>query len=78
MLRFFDEFRNRSWMPVEPKHIDYQHAQMLLIGENFDSGHALEATKKDEEDDDKETPKEELEKLENEDQIRIRHLKGMS
>ncbi|KAF2157860.1 hypothetical protein K461DRAFT_290132 [Myriangium duriaei CBS 260.36] len=73
---FIEEFRNRSWMPVEPKHLDYANAQMLLIGEDFESGHALEATKKDQQDEQKETPEEEIEKLENEDQIRIKHLKG--
>ncbi|PSK56711.1 hypothetical protein B9Z65_6335 [Elsinoe australis] len=73
---FIDEFRNRGWMPVEPKHLDYANAQMLLIGESLESGSALEATKKDENDDKKETPGEELEKLEHEDEIRIKHLKG--
>lgn len=63
-------------MPVEPKHLDYANAQMLLIGESFESGHALEATKSDEQSNQKRTPEEEMEKLENEDEIRIKHLKG--
>ncbi|KAF4548930.1 Hypothetical protein D9617_24g016430 [Elsinoe fawcettii] len=73
---FIDEFRSRSWMPLHPKHLDYANAQMLMIGEDFESGHALEQAKKDENDGKKESPEEALEKLENEDQIRINHLKG--
>lgn len=73
---FIEDFRGRGWMPVEPKHLDYANAQMLLIGEDFESGKALEANPSDEKKDDKEVPKEELEKLENEDEYRIEHLKG--
>lgn len=73
---FIDEFRGRSWMPAEPKHLDYPNAQVLLIGESFDSSHALDATAKDQKSDDKETPQEELEKLEGEDELRVEHLKG--
>lgn len=77
-FRFIDEFRNRSWMPVEPKHLDYENAQILLIGESFDSSHALDATSKDKKADDKETPQEELEKLEGEDESRVKNLRGTS
>ena len=73
---FFDEFRGRGWMPAQPKHIDYANAQMLLIGENFDSSNNLEPTAKDAKDDSKETPQEELEKLEGEDEHRVENLKG--
>ena len=65
-------------MPVHPKHLDYANAQLLLIGESFDDSHALDATSKDEKSDDKETPQEELEKLEGEDEMRVEHLKGRS
>lgn len=71
-----DAFRGRGWMPAEPKHLDYVNAQVLLIGEDIDSSHALEATKKDQENDAKETPAEEMDKLEHEDEIRVSHLKG--
>lgn len=71
-----DEFRGRGWMPVQPKHLNYANAQMLLIGENFDSSANLEPTAKDEKDDAKETPQEELEKLEHEDDLRVEHIKG--
>lgn len=73
---FIDEFRSRGWMPAQPKHLDYANAQVLLIGEDMENGHALEATSKDEKSDDKETPQEEIEKLEHEDEIRVSHLKG--
>jgi len=75
---FLDEFRGRSWMPAAPKHLDYVNAQVLLIGESLEGGHALDATKGDENDEKKETPAEEMEKLEHEDEIRIQHLKGGS
>lgn len=71
-----DDFRGRGWMPAEPKHLDYANAQILLIGEGTDSSHALEATAKDEKSDEKETPQEEIEKLEHEDELRVEHLKG--
>jgi hypothetical protein len=71
-----DEFRGRAWMPVHPKHLNYANAQMLLIGEDFDSSSNLDAAPKDEKDDAKETPQEELEKLEHEDELRVEHLKG--
>lgn len=70
------EFRGRGWMPAEPKHLDYPNAQILLIGESFDSSHALDPTSKDEKSEQKETPTQELEKLEGEDELRVEHLKG--
>ncbi|KAI5210046.1 hypothetical protein E4T39_00473 [Aureobasidium subglaciale] len=71
-----DDFRGRSWMPAEPKHLDFNNAQLLMIGESLDDSHALEATSKDKNSDDKETPQEEIEKLEHEDELRVEHLKG--
>lgn len=65
-------------MPAAPKHLDYANAQILMIGESLEESHALDAAKKDEENDKKETPKEEIEKLEHEDEIRVKHLKGTS
>ena len=73
-----DEFRGRGWMPVHPKHLNYANAQMLLIGEDFDSSSNLDPAPKDEKDGAKETPQEELEKLEHEDELRVEHLKGKS
>ena len=74
--RIMEEFRNLRWMPLQPKHLDYENAQFLLIGEGYgDFGKALEPAE-EEQGDEKETPREELEKLEDEDGNRIQHLKG--
>ncbi|KAK5705522.1 hypothetical protein LTR97_002641 [Elasticomyces elasticus] len=67
-----DEFGSLGWLPARPEHLNYAHAQVLLIGEDFNG----EGTQKDEKDESKETPVEELEKLEHEDELRIEHLKG--
>ena len=64
-------------MPLQPKLLDYEKTQFLLIGHNDD---ALEKAAKpqngEEEKPEKETPLEEMERLEHEDEIRIEHLKG--
>jgi len=73
---FIEEFQGRGWMAVAPKHLDYANAQMLLIGEDFENSGNLEATQKDAKDEEKETPAEELEKLEHEDDLRVEHMKG--
>lgn len=70
-----DEFRGRRWMPLQPKHLDYPNAQLLLIGESHGLDHATEALDWDQKHE-KETPLEEMEKLEGEDEIRVKHLKG--
>lgn len=68
-----EEFRGLAWSEVKPKHLDYANTQILLIGEHTDK--AVEATKKDQKHD-KDSPKEELEKLEHEDELRVEHLNG--
>ena len=73
---FINEFRGRSWMPAEPKHLDYANAQVLLIGEDFESSNNLQEASMDAKDSSIETAQEELEKLENEDQIRVERLQG--
>ncbi|KAJ4347004.1 uncharacterized protein N0V89_010938 [Didymosphaeria variabile] len=70
---FIEEFRGLAWSEVKPKYLDYANTQILLIGEHTDK--AVEATKKDQKHD-KNTPKEELEKLEHEDELRVEHLHG--
>jgi hypothetical protein len=69
----YEEFGTRAWLPARPEHMDYENAQILLIGEDID---AIEPTEGEAKDDTKETALEELEKLEHEDEIRIEHLKG--
>lgn len=68
-----DEFRGLAWSEVKPKYLDHEYCQILLIGENTDK--AVEPTAKNEKHD-KETPKEEIEQLEHEDELRVQHLKG--
>lgn len=73
---FIKEFRGRGWMPAEPKHLKYDNAQVLLIGEDLDSSAALDATKQDKEDDSKVTPAQELEALDGENEFRVTNLRG--
>lgn len=63
-------------MPVKPEHLDYANAQILMIGEDLEESHALDAAPKDEKSSEKETPREELEKMHKEDHERVEHLKG--
>lgn len=62
-----DEFRGLKWGALEPKHLDYKHTEVLFIGE---SGPEVpgEGEHKD--------TSEEMEKLEGEDEVRVRHLEG--
>lgn len=72
-----DEFRGRGWMPLEPKLLDYENTQFLIIGHNEGALEKATAPQpEDEKNDDKEAPKEEMEKLEHEDELRVKHLKG--
>lgn len=65
-------------MPLEPKLLGYQNTQFLIIGHGDE---ALEKAAKSQDGEDqspdKETPLEEIEKLEHEDEIRVEHLHGL-
>lgn len=74
LTRVIEEFRGLAWAEVKPKYLDYANCQILMIGE--DPQKALESTTKDKKHD-KETPKEEIEQLEHEDELRVEHLHGM-
>ena len=63
---------------MEPKLLDYENTQFLLIGHGDNSLDKATAAQSDDQEKDKEEPKEELEKLEHEDEIRIDHLRGQS
>ena len=63
-------------MPTQPKHLDYVNAQILLIGESGGLDKATQVQPEDEKKD-TDTPLEEMEKLEGEDEIRVKHLKGI-
>ncbi|KAI9852954.1 MAG: hypothetical protein M1824_001652 [Vezdaea acicularis] len=75
-----EAFAGRRWMPPKsPDIFEYANAQFLLIGHSHDDEANLEkATQVQPEDqkEGKETPLEEMEKLEEEDELRIESLKG--
>ena len=74
--RILDEFRSLRWMPLQAKHLDYENAQLLLIGHKDNAlDHATQPQPGDEKAG-KDEPREELEKLEHEDELRVEHLKG--
>ena len=61
------KFRNLRWAPLEPEFLDHAGAQVLVIGEGLgDLTKATEEQSKDQKDDEKEKPVEEIEKLEEE------------
>jgi hypothetical protein len=65
--RVMKKFRGLRWMPLEPELLDYENTQFLIIGEGMgDVDKATEEQKEDAKDDEKDTPAEELEKLEDE------------
>ncbi|TVY36694.1 hypothetical protein LCER1_G009242 [Lachnellula cervina] len=70
------KFRGLRWMPLVPELLAYAGTQVLLIGEAMGGlGKSVEEMSKDQRDDEKETPSEELEKLEEEDHDRVENLK---
>lgn len=60
---------------MKPEHFGYESAQVLLIGES-NPDHALEPARDDQRSN-KETPLDELLKLEHEDEERVQELKGL-
>lgn len=68
-----DEFRGRRWMPLQPNLLDFVNTQFLLIGESFET--AVEGLPRDEKKG-IDPPQAEMEKLEGEDEIRVKHLAG--
>ena len=70
-----DEFGGRGWMPLQPKLLDYNNTQFLLIGHSEDSlQRAVKAQNGEDQQAEKETPLEEIEKLEKEDEQRVQGL----
>jgi hypothetical protein len=70
------KFRELRWAPLEPDMLDYEHTQVLIIGEGMGVlGKAVDELSKDQKDDSKEKPEEELDQLEEEDHDRVNHLK---
>lgn len=71
-----NEFRSLRWAPLQPKHLNYESCQFLMIGEGEKGLDKATEAQQDDTKNDKAEPKEELEKLEGEDEIRVEHLKG--
>ncbi|KAI4213405.1 MAG: hypothetical protein LQ351_003905 [Letrouitia transgressa] len=71
-----DEFRSLRWMALQPKHLDYENTQFLIIGHNEPALEKASVQQPDDEKQAKDTPQEELEKLDAEDEFRVQHLKG--
>lgn len=70
------KFRDLRWSPLEPEMLDYEHTQVLIIGEGMGVlGKAVEEMSKDQKDDSKDKPEEELDHLEEEDHDRVENLK---
>ncbi|KAK5105470.1 hypothetical protein LTS08_001747 [Lithohypha guttulata] len=66
-------FGGLRWAPMRSDMLNYEGCQFLMIGEDGGLDSATEAQAGDE---NKKDAKEELEKLEGEDEVRIEHLKG--
>ncbi|KAK4140416.1 uncharacterized protein C8A04DRAFT_32089 [Dichotomopilus funicola] len=69
-----EEFRSLRWSPTQPKHLDYVHTQILMVGESSGTEKALSPQKEDQEEG-KAEPEEEIEELEEED---IKRMEGLS
>ena len=76
MYRIIEEFRSLRWMPLQPKVLDYVNTQILIIGHKDNPIEKATVPQEDDEEKDKDTPMEEMEKLEHEDELRVEHLKG--
>lgn len=63
-------------MALQPKHLDYENTQFLIIGHNEPALEKASVQQPDDEKQAKDTPQEELEKLDAEDEFRVQHLKG--
>ena len=64
-------------MPLQPKLLDYVNTQFLVIGHADNSLEKATEQLPVDEKHDKDTPLEEMQKLEHEDELRIEHLRGI-
>ncbi|KAL7938590.1 hypothetical protein V8C35DRAFT_288557 [Trichoderma chlorosporum] len=71
--KILEEFRDLRWIPSRPHHLDYNNAQILLIGESSGIKKALELQEADAKAH-KEEPLEEMEELEEQDLKRMNQL----
>ena len=72
--RVLDRFRGLRWMAADPQLLNYINAQILMIAESDPESNLAASTKKEEEE--HKSPYEELERLEHEDETRIKNMKG--
>ncbi|MCJ1360608.1 MAG: hypothetical protein MMC33_010616 [Icmadophila ericetorum] len=72
----FDEFRGLRWMPLQPKHLNFENAQFIIIGSGGEGLDKATRPQAEDEEEKKDTPLQEMEKLESEDEIRVKHLAG--
>ncbi len=63
-------------MPLQPKLLNYANTQILIIGHKDNAVEKATVQQGEDETEDKDTPMEEMEKLEHEDEMRVEHLKG--
>ena len=77
LLRIVEEFRSLRWTPLQPKLLNYVNTQMLIIGHEGNSVEKATVQQDEDQEKHKDTPMEEIEKLEHEDELRVEHLKGM-
>jgi hypothetical protein len=71
-----EKFHDLRWIPTEPELLDYPNAQFLIIGAAQDELGKAAVAKNGSKDDDQEQPGEELEKFEDENEERVKSLKG--
>lgn len=77
LRRIHEEFRDLRWIPSRPNHLNYDNAQILLIGESSGIKKALTPQEEDEKAN-KEEPLEVMEELEEEDLKRMKDIPGDS
>jgi len=65
------EFGNYAWIPVQSKLLDYENAQILLVGHGGDVSHAENVLHEDQEDE-----AEDIDELAREDAERVKKLSG--
>lgn len=63
-------------MPLQPKLLQYTNTQFLLIGHSSSEIEKATELQPNDQANEKDTSLEEMENLENEDELRVEHLKG--
>jgi hypothetical protein len=69
-----EEFRGLAWAPVQSKLLDYENAQILLVGHGEDTSHAKNVQSSDSQKNQKDV--EDIDELAEDDLQRISNLSG--